>query len=49
MVPDKTLMQKSLSEHLLSFSSSFFSFIILYVLKQNEKGTGFKEKVKVQV
>ena len=40
-------MQKSLSEHLLSFSSSFFSFIILYILKRNEKGAEFKEKVKV--
>jgi hypothetical protein len=26
---------------------SFFSFIILHILKQNEKGAKFKEKVKV--
>jgi hypothetical protein len=38
---------RSLLQQLLSFSSSSFSFIILYILKQNEKGANFKEKVKV--
>jgi hypothetical protein len=38
---------RSLLQQLLSFSLSFFSFIILYILKQNEKGANFKEKVKV--
>jgi hypothetical protein len=40
-------LQKSPSGHLLSFSSSFFSFIILHILKRNEKGAEFKEKIKV--
>jgi hypothetical protein len=31
----------------LSFSASFFSFIILHILKQSKKGANFKEKVKV--
>jgi hypothetical protein len=39
--------QESLLQQLLSFSPSFFSFIILHILKQNEKGANFKEKVKV--
>ena len=30
-----------------NFSLSFFSFIILHILKRNEKGAEFKEKVKV--
>jgi hypothetical protein len=32
---------------MLSFSPSFFSFVILYISKQNEKGAEFKEKVKL--
>ena len=43
----QNFLQKSLLQQLLSFSSSFFSFIILYILKRNEKGAEFKEKVKV--
>jgi hypothetical protein len=43
----QNFLQKSLLQQLLSFSSSFFSFIILYILKRNEKGEKFKEKGKV--
>jgi hypothetical protein len=43
----QNFLQKSSLQQLLSFGSSFFSFIILYILKQNEKGVEFKEKVKV--
>jgi predicted neutral ceramidase superfamily lipid hydrolase len=43
----QNFLQKSLLQQLLSFSSSFFSFMILYILKQNEEGAEFKEKVKV--
>jgi hypothetical protein len=41
------IFYRSLLQQLLSFSPSSFSFIILYILKQNEKGANFKEKVKV--
>jgi hypothetical protein len=38
---------RSLLQQLLNFSPSSFNFIILYILKQNEKGANFKAKVKV--
>jgi hypothetical protein len=43
----QNFLQESLLQQLLSFSPSFFSFIILHILKQNKKGANFKEKVKV--